>query len=830
MQNTINSQIEYIRNDYSYMPVSCGSCPKKNTSACDNCGRKRTESKSDCNRCDDKPKHKCGCEDKKDPCKNKRSVCSIGNYFAVQNYFSELVHDWEKELAKYNLGIQELENINYFTEQSENGELLNKVQFIFRKGHELITREFLVAPKGEKGDKLTWDDLTEGQKNALKGDKGDKGDDGQTPVLGFVKITYSESPCDISGYFERYEQTNTYDLILTLPKQRTFDECLEDIRNLINQFNINFESQLAQITQKVNSLENFDFCKLGLKLRNGNELSLTYNGLISNPVILDLPKQSEYTLKYFANGTDMWKDYIALMKDGAKEGDIFSPEKYRPKDWWILSYPGVILLQDGELITDRLRVSAWFKAEDKTYSESGVQDKNFSIYIQTTSSWIFTEETQEYDNLTWTGLMHTYNKDTGILTLPKNNSTAVITETVNGVQVTKNVQYRYRSGDFLVVGLWATDHLPRRIMIPIIDVSSYTKSQDIFFVDINPKYISNNISQALINYTQTWEFDLRNQNFYDINGNKINAIINVKPSVVIYKNVNGKKYFLGNYTIVSSGSESYTPTTSTMEINKFRLVEIKHSGAGTKEIGLVFKYLDNGQLKDLTENQHAAFYNYFISNINQKFLKPIRFRRKRNVEYVDPIICNYDSTREIGTIYFSYFNSDINDVIIQGNSNDRDFITNYDLYVKSSEVPENYYVWLDIIAVNSSTNIILQQPLNNQDYGIYTDVFNQNVMDPITDTITITNNIPQNVSAPNGVVCANGMFFNDGLFIATSQLSGTPTISEDGEYAYVDNGTTIQIQNLTKDVKEVKIGNNTYQVSPHAFIEETPERGETVVP
>lgn len=830
MQNTINSQIEYIRNDYSYMPVSCGSCPKKNTSACDNCGRKRTESKSDCNRCDDKPKHKCGCEDKKDPCKNKRSVCSIGNYFAVQNYFSELVHDWEKELAKYNLGIQELENINYFTEQSENGELLNKVQFIFRKGHELITREFLVAPKGEKGDKLTWDDLTEGQKNALKGDKGDPGDDGQTPVLRFVKITYSESPCDVSGYFERYEQTNTYDLILTLPKQRTFDECLEDIRSLINQFNINFESQLAQITQKVNSLENFDFCKLGLKLRNGNELSLTYNGLISNPVILDLPKQSEYTLKYFANSTDMWKDYIALMKDGAKEGDIFSPEKYRPKDWWILSYPGVILLQDGELITDRLRISAWFKAEDKTYSESGVQDKNFSIYIQTTSSWIFTEETQEYDNLTWTGLMHTYNKDTGILTLPKNNSTAVITETVNGVQVTKNVQYRYRSGDFLVVGLWATDHLPRRIMIPIIDVSSYTKSQDIFFVDINPKYISNNISQALINYTQTWEFDLRNQNFYDINGNKINAIINVKPSVVIYKNVNGKKYFLGNYTIVSSGSESYTPTTSTMEINKFRLVEIKHSGAGTKEIGLVFKYLDNGQLKDLTENQHAAFYNYFISNINQKFLKPIRFRRKRDVEYVDPIICNYDSTREIGTIYFSYFNSDINDVIIQGNSNDRDFITNYDLYVKSSEVPENYYVWLDIIAVNSSTNIILQQPLNNQDYGIYTDVFNQNVMDPITDTITITNNIPQNVSAPNGVVCANGMFFNDGLFIATSQLSGTPTISEDGEYAYVDNGTTIQIQNLTKDVKEVKIGNNTYQVSPHAFIEETPERGETVVP
>ena len=129
MQNTINPQIELIRGDSPYMPSSCGDCPKKNTNACNNCGRKRTEPKSECHRCDEKPKQKCDCKEPyKEPCKNKRSVCTVGNNFAVQNYFAELVHDWEKEIARYNLGIQELDSINYITEQNEGGQYLNKVQ------------------------------------------------------------------------------------------------------------------------------------------------------------------------------------------------------------------------------------------------------------------------------------------------------------------------------------------------------------------------------------------------------------------------------------------------------------------------------------------------------------------------------------------------------------------------------------------------------------------------------------------------------------------------------------------------------------------------------
>jgi hypothetical protein len=111
----INPQIDFINDDSLYV-ISCNQCAKKNTSACNTCSRKRTEPKSnkECHQCSEKPK-KCGCEDKKDNCTVKRSVCN-SEYFAVKNYFSELVHDWEKDLAKYNLGISELESINYFTD------------------------------------------------------------------------------------------------------------------------------------------------------------------------------------------------------------------------------------------------------------------------------------------------------------------------------------------------------------------------------------------------------------------------------------------------------------------------------------------------------------------------------------------------------------------------------------------------------------------------------------------------------------------------------------------------------------------------------------------
>jgi len=60
-----------------------------------------------------------------------------------------------------------------------------------------------------------------------------KGDPGTSPVLRFVRVNYSDSPCDVNGSFELISD-NVYDLLLTLPKQRTFDECLEDIRRLIN--------------------------------------------------------------------------------------------------------------------------------------------------------------------------------------------------------------------------------------------------------------------------------------------------------------------------------------------------------------------------------------------------------------------------------------------------------------------------------------------------------------------------------------------------------------------------------------------------------------------
>jgi len=56
-----------------------------------------------------------------------------------------------------------------------------------------------------------------------------------------------------------------------------------------------------------------------------------------------------------------------------------------------------------------------------------------------------------------------------------------------------------------MAALWATDHLPRRILIPIIDVDTYvSSSNDNFFVDINPSVISSDIAYAVINYTKTW--------------------------------------------------------------------------------------------------------------------------------------------------------------------------------------------------------------------------------------------------------------------------------------------------------------------------------------
>ena len=841
----INPQIDFINDDSLYV-ISCNQCAKKNTSACNTCSRKRTEPKpnKECHQCSEKPK-KCGCEDKKDNCTVKRSVCN-SEHFAVKNYFSELVHDWEKDLAKYNLGISELESINYFTDQTESGELLNKVQFVFRRGHEVITKEFLVAPKGDKGDKgdcFTWESLTDAQKRALKGDKGD---DGDTPVLRFVKISYSDSPCEVSGTFERFGDTNMYDLLLTLPKQRTFDECLEEIRRLINQFNINFEAQLAALTQRVNSLEDFDFCKLGLKLRNGNELSLTYNGLTSNSVLLNLPEQDEYTLKYLPDMESMWKDQLVLLKNGVKEGDIFSPEKFKPKDWWILPYPGVILIQNGELLTKRVRVSAWQKAIDETEAQENIEDRNFSIFLQTTASYQFNPETSQYDDVTWSNLNYTYNKSTGMLTLPENNTFSTVTDTVDGQQVTRNVQYRYHSGDFIMAALWATDHLPRRILIPIIDVNNYYTNTDTntLLVDINPKNISDDIQYAVINYTKTWQFDLRGSNFYDSNGDLINCIIEVHPSTIIYKNYNGKKYFCGNYTIVTCDEDAQSPEGTLININRFKLYQITHPNLLNK-IRLQFKYLDdNNVLKDLTQAQHAAFYNYWKNHIGSYFNKAVRLKHKTSNQYVDLTLDEYSSSFIPGIIQYSYNEADVISYVSTSNSsatyylpstgrrpsqpNDTTLLNSFRLFVKDNLNTTEYQVFLNISVLNSGA-IILSQPVENQQlYGSYVSVFNTNIMDAIQDTISVNSEIQQSINIPSGTVYSNGMFFYNGLFVAESQLNGDVTVSDTGEYAYTHVDDSIQVQNLTNKEIVISVDDKTFTIAPNATVIEELEPGEPV--
>jgi len=61
-------------------------------------------------------------------------------------------------------------------------------------------------------------------------------------------------------------------------------------------------------------------------------------------------------------------------------------EPYKPQDWWILPYPGVILLENGQLVTKKIRISAWFSqpnhpAVDKTDEYNITNKKNYEIYI-----------------------------------------------------------------------------------------------------------------------------------------------------------------------------------------------------------------------------------------------------------------------------------------------------------------------------------------------------------------------------------------------------------------------------------------------------------------
>ena len=833
MQNTINPQIEYIRSDSPYMPSSCGECPKKNTNACNTCGRKRTEPKpkSECHRCDENPKPKCDCKEKKEPCKDKRSVCTIGKHFAVQNYFSELVHDWEKEIARYNLGIQELESINYLTEETESGEYLNKVQFVFRKGHELITKEFLVAPRGKDGKSFTWDDLTDAQKDTLKGDKGDRGDDGKTPVLRFIKIEYSDSPCEVSGNFELISD-NIYDLYLILPKQPTFEECLLQIQNTVNQI---IDARVSAINDRLNAIESFDFSKLKLHINN-NKIKLTYKGDEGNEVTINIPEQHDYTLKHYVNTDDYWKDSIALLKDGQVYGDTFSMEPYKPQDWWILPYPGVILLENGQLVTKKIRISAWFSqpnhpAVDKTDEYNITNKKNYEIYIQTTSSYLYNEETQQYDKSNWSSLNSMYNEKTGILTLPENFSIKHISEVVDGSIQEYNYQYVYNTGSFLIVVLLAPGTTTKRIIIPVIDISKNSTSEDstIYLTDINPKDISTDISSAIINYTKSWQFDLRGLNIYDCGDNLINNIIIVQPSTFTYAYHDGKRYFCGNYEVVNNDDNTEITTTQ-LPVNNFRLVSITHDSVSSSKIKLKFKYNDNNQLKELTSAQYVKFYKFWKEHLNDYFNKVIRFKRRTTNEYVDLELLDYSSSGELGVIYYSYANTEI-DNSEQGLL-DNSTITAFNLHIKDSA---NYNVYLSATRIYAWIEFT-QPETNVYNYGVYTDKFNEYVMSNInsSEVITINNQYIPSISPVTGTVCVNNMFFNNGLLIAENKLQGnTPTISDDGKYAYIIKDSSVQVQNLTNSTINVRINETDYQINPHAFIEEqsqTMETGEVTNP
>lgn len=862
----MNNQYTNQNNDDFFYPVSsCKECPKQGTNACNTCARKRTEprKKSECHTCNDKVQQKeCSCKNTTTvpTCKTTRSVCP-SDHFVVKNYFSELIHDWERDLAKYNLGIQELESINYITEEVEEGSYLNKVQFVFRRGHELITKEFLVSPKGrdgKDGKSFTWDDLTESQKKQLKGDEGKqgpKGEDGITPKLGYVFVNYAESNCDINGVFKE-NTPNSYDLYLTLPKQKTFRECIEEIQTILDQ---GINAQINTLRLRLDSLENnaFDFSKLGLAF-NGNRLQITYKGQIfnNNGVSIDIPgipQISPYTLKYNFNMDDMWKDSLALMRNNEVQGDVFNVERFKPKDWWILTYPGVIFIQNGELITKRIRISAWYtppgelpKDMTEEYQNTGV--KNFILYTQTTSTYYKDAYSNDYDQNCWTSLNGKYDYSTGMLTLPDNLSTATLSETYDGVTTEREYQYQYRSGDFISVALFSTDFRPRRAFIPIIDIANSSNStsgnennnsNNVYFVNISPLNLSasDDIYYAIISYTATYQFDLRGSIFYDENDNLINSKIQVNPSTYIYKRIGDKRYFLGNYTKLSEETQIITDN---LQISKIELQEIFHCSSvtndiNTKIIGLYFKYNNNGNIVNLTPDQYAQFYNYWSAHANTTFNKPIVFKDNSGQEKQLTLV-NYNANGDIGVIYYSYSGTDIENIhTATGGAatgrrpgvNISNLITSHKLYVKDNS---GYKTYLTISRSNG--HIIFTQPEQNiYEFSAYTTKFNNEVMHQISegDIISVVDDVDEPYNPSDELVYLNGGYYYKGLLVAVNMLDGDPVISERGDYAYVISDNSVQIQNLTNKTISVEIEGMTYELTPHGkYIDEEAPIGEPI--
>lgn len=213
------------------------------------CGCKKPEKKS------------CGCK------KEEKNACNCKDFFTVENLFSELRSEWQKDAARLNLGITDIYNIEMIP-STENGGI-NELIITYRKGYNEWKKSYQIrngqmgkissasvsfiepgqnphiaidetengqnlifylprADKGDKGDPFRYEDFTPAQLAGLKGDpgkdgkdgnKGDKGDKGDTGV-GISEITYSLDQ-NITGYegkgtkvFVTLTNGNTYDFFV----------------------------------------------------------------------------------------------------------------------------------------------------------------------------------------------------------------------------------------------------------------------------------------------------------------------------------------------------------------------------------------------------------------------------------------------------------------------------------------------------------------------------------------------------------------------------------------------------------------------------------------
>ena len=103
----------------------------------------------------------------------------------------------KREDKQVNYGFAALASLheNTIIEYVTDDNLLTKVIFKYRKGHELVTNEFYCAPQGPAGK-----DGRDGRVGAT-GPKGEKGDKGDTPSLNKVILTWVDSHIEEGGRF-----------------------------------------------------------------------------------------------------------------------------------------------------------------------------------------------------------------------------------------------------------------------------------------------------------------------------------------------------------------------------------------------------------------------------------------------------------------------------------------------------------------------------------------------------------------------------------------------------------------------------------------------------